>query len=796
MKHLLFLCVVGVGLVLTAAEEHTVSSPETLSTVQSDDSAWSPLHINADLTVASDGKLYGPYNAKFYLPDVAGTEATLTADGGIIEFYYPIPETQQSAVVIGRNGGKGHVVLKTAGVVQHAFNHIFVHTNAEADATGYVDFLRLENGQLRVGEITVASAAPARFTCAGGYFVPTQDYTGNRSGDIFRPGAGKRLVLYAEKDIRTSMNAGTKPYSFNMNAGEGIVETKGPGGFCIYSSTGRTGDVWSNAKAYFNVGPERLVWGHAGDLVLSNGVIGVVSADNALPCGPQTGNIRLTTFWDGCSPLLDLAGQTAGVNSLFVHKDLYKTCGGVTNSSETTGVLEFGRFDMDTVCEARQTYGDIVFRKVGKGTLTVRNTTVDTLEVTAGVCRIGAGVKAAHVRVTGGSLDILDSAPLDCSDVTCTGTGVIRRVFDADTALSSGVSSDRALCVANGTLTVYDADRDNRYWRLVIRQAHNWYGGPGSYMIYDEGQGAWTEKQQTICLALQRFFLFDYLGAAPVESNRLNANLTEAPVGTAAADLQAGQIASAKPYLTGSYCYNGTDMNIASKGAESVTKVIGLWGENIAWNNAKLEIGKPATWETLTMRLKDTAGPVASFIYVTSGYSVPELNPAAISVACSADGNEPWTVKYGNDNLGNRHYSHPAFYPSGNVTALTNNPHGSFNACPQIEVAAGAALVFDNVPRENIAFNGLAVDLDRGAGTISYFAAAANGALHLRSTNSVELSVLANGPTLTEVGGTKRDLRTWKVYVNGVEMPRLRVTLTEDGRLALKERQGLLMIFR
>ena len=796
----------GAGLSSFAAPANvatTISEPTTLTEKQSSSSAelWSPLYVNADLTV-DGGTLYQQWGGKIYLPNAADTTASLVLTNGGCADILCYATNNSAALVIGQNGGKGRVVI-TDDAGRSTFHHIQIAANAEADASGYVDFMEFSstNKAFSFTDITVDSTAPARLIFSQGagsmaQFRPSLAVDTDGALDIFKPSAGKRLVLYAAENscIRSYMNAGDKATAFRMNSGDGVVETAGPGSFLTYAGTSRRPE----AILYLNGGPDKVVWNHAGETAISNGVTAVVTVDNALPCGSQTGDFVLAADTYGRSGLLDLAGHVAGVNGLRAVGNLSKDCGGVTNSSETVAVLEFGRGGTDGVCEITNVYDNITFRKVGSGTLAVRNTWVDTLEVTDGICRIGEGVKVGHVRVTGGFLELEMGATLDCDDVTYSGSGAFRHATSGDAAtLSGGANLTDPLHVASGTLTVYDSDRDNKFWRLVIRGVHT--SNTYAHKIWDAETSAWSDETQNIYAALNRFHLFGYENAAPDGGKRLNANLTEADVGTAATALNPGQIASAKTYLTGTYnydCDEGKSMPIASAGAAITANSPGSsWDKNIAWGNAIPTKDDSSTWETLTMRLAESAAPVASFVYVASCYNPPAGNPTAINVECSADGTE-WVVKYANDATGNRHYQHPANYPGGNVTSLSANPHGAFNACPSVEVAAGATLDLSGIPSENVLFNGLAIDLDRGAGTISYFVPAATGNIYLRTANALVYGVMENGPTFTEVGGTVKNVKNWKVYVNGVENDRLVVTLTSDGRLNLEKRKGFAIILR
>ena len=763
------------------------------------------IRVDADVTIKAGGSLYAEWAGKIYLPYTAGKDVTLSTDSAsgdnAVECYYPSGSGNPNGICIGANGGKGRLVHNADKKI--CVNNFFIGANAEAEESGFVDFAEIKAGTLNVGCFQVSSVAPARIVFSGGNWRPSQKNNGLT--DIFKVDAGSRLVLDFEADMDMQMNLGDGPAGFRMSSGEGVVQTTGSGDFILRSSAQfyfRPDSIYFGIpNLMFNAGTNRVQFTHTGDTCILDGAVARVDADDSLPVGPQTGNVKMDTWWAGCCPFLDLNGHVAGVNSLDITANA-NALGGVTNSNEgAQGVLEFGRFDMDTICQARTVRGNVRFRKVGAGMLTLKNTMVREVEVCDGVCVIEGTVTAETVHMNGGVLRYASGAKLVCDDIRWN-----KKVIDTDSEISGGETGTYDVCVKSGaTLKVSDADRGNKFWRVRFKKSH----GGAAHPIVD-GDGNVTDKNQQIDVALNKFHLFAFHGggSAPSGAMRLNQDFAEVAVGTAASALQPGEIVSAKNYLSGTYEFNTgaavgakASVVIRSVGVATLTKSVGgAWGENVAWANGTLVSNDELTWETVSMRLNDEPTDVLGFAYSISGYNPPRVNPCHLSVECSQTGEDgSWTVKYENASLLNAHFNHPANYAAMFNTGafpLTNNWHGAFGTYGTITVEKGATLDLGALPRGNIAFNALSYDWIAGGGTITYFAPAATGTLYLENVpTGTDLSDVTLDFTLTDVGNTGK-LSGWKVVVNGVPNDDLVVKLTKDGTLKVGTVKGMLLMVR
>ncbi len=601
------------------------------------------------------------------------------------------------------------------------------------------------------------------------------------------------------------MNLGNGPGGFKMSSGEGLVQTAGSGDFILRSSAqwyfNPSHASFGIPNLMFNAGTNRVQFAHTGDTRILDGVVARVDADDSLPVGPQTGDVKMDTWWSGCCPHLDLNGHVAGVNSLDI-STAANALGGVTNSNEgAQGVLEFGRFDMDTTCQARTVRGNVRFRKVGSGTLTLKNTTVREVEVCDGVCVIEGTVTAGTVYMNGGVLRYASGAQLVCDDIRWN-----KKVFDTDAEVSGGEAGTYDVRVKSGvTVRICDSDRDNKFWRARFKKS---YGGVARPIV--DADGNVTDENQQIDLAINKFHLFASYGGgcAPSEATRLNNSFTEVAVGTAASALQPGEIVSAKNYLSGTYDYNAgaavgatAGVPIRSVGVATLTMGVGsTWQSNVAWANGALASNDELTWETVSMRLKDEPTDVLGFAYAISGYNPPAVNPCHLAVECSPTGEDgSWTVKYENSSLGNAHVNHPANYAAmfnDGPFPLTNNCHGAFGTYGTVTVEKGATLDLGGIPKANVAVNALAYDWTTGGGTIMTFVPAATGTLYLENVpTGTDLSDVTLDFTLTDVGNIGK-LSEWKVVVNGVQNDELVVKLTNDGSLKVGMDKGMVLIFR
>ena len=128
------------------------------------------------------------------------------------------------------------------------------------------------------------------------------------------------------------------------------------------------------------------------------------------------------------------------------------------------------------------------------------------------------------------------------------------------------------------------------------------------------------------------------------------------------------------------------------------------------------------------------------------------------------------------------------------------NADWRFTTFGAVSVAAGATLDLSELRTQNIAFNGLRVDLAAGAGTITHFAAAANGTLYL--TNASDF-IRADGKLPTNLllpltFGTilsAANLDSWSIVVDGVSSSQSSVCV-KNGKLCVQTPRGFSCVIR
>ena len=211
--------------------------------------------------------------------------------------------------------------------------------------------------------------------------------------------------------------------------GGGSVETRGPCDVVFDDSDYNVandyrGTIWLNTS--------NTLWNHTGDLVLSNAVKVVCRADNCLPCGPQTGVVRMK--WVNRkipAPVLDLNGHSVAVNGIDT------IAGGiVTNSARTAAAIRVGECGASgAVALPPLSGGNIGLVKRGAATNTVSlgSSEIAGLHVEEGTLVVtgsSSNVVAASVSVAQGARLIVDGVTLTTSALD--DAGAIERVRGGD----------------------------------------------------------------------------------------------------------------------------------------------------------------------------------------------------------------------------------------------------------------------------------------------------------------------------------------------------------------------------
>ena len=178
--------------------------------------------------------------------------------------------------------------------------------------------------------------------------------------------------------------------------GEGSIETRGHCHVVFddsnYNSNNNwRGTIWLNTR--------NTTWNHTGDLVLSNAIDVVCSADDCLPSGPQTGGIRFT--WVNRAgpppPRLNLNGHSVAVNGIRGTEGY-----GVTNSASIVATLRIGEGD---------SVGSITNLVLSGGNINLVKRGAETNTVSLGESSLAAlRVEAGTLVVTGTTAELLRAA--------------------------------------------------------------------------------------------------------------------------------------------------------------------------------------------------------------------------------------------------------------------------------------------------------------------------------------------------------------------------------------------------
>lgn len=812
----------------------TISEPTTLTEQQSDSKNWSPLTLNADLKIADGGKLYVPLNGSLYLPGEIGKDVTLSAGGtGAIEFYYAVVDNR-SCIHIGKNGGCGHIVR--AGTADSYCNYLTVWPSAEADDSGYIDYLCVSGGSFRASHY-ITNATPVRVSMAGGALYVAKSQTGVLR-DLFNIGPQSKVVL-ASVDGATmniGLNQGNWHPWMNFNAGEGKFETTGDGDLLFGWRDGG-----ANTHVFFLMGPDRATWGHKGNTVINDDLTLVVGCDQALPHGPNTGVIAFRSSNHVMKKYIDLNGHTAQVNGLKYEEWDDEQCSYVTNSSETAeGVLQFGGLNDNSSLDYIRTLGNVVLEKIGTGTLTINRGKYTRLRVTTGKLVVSSDDKALstieiaagatlEVRCEltvdkvvnrGGKLvfsnggrivndDCVYEQTIDTSmmpskwtrfdvmdygyvpqGLTPTALDVVKKNTDTFTCFDSKATLGRVE-VQEGRLRFGGAVDTSHYafWRLTIRKTL------GSFSRKSNKD----ETYSTMRAGLGRWWLTtaDLAGADSTTASAGPSLLMfggSAAAGTAPKDLAAGQMTSGKPSTSSAYAggavWSSADILSRPFYANSYE-----WFYSCVFSNDQPDPEVPSTWETIALRLSDPSTKTVGGYLLSLAANVDGGTCHLVSwmVEASADG-ITW------EKLDDRTDFDPegtkrGYWCNGGNLFLFNQKSAGWTFRPQgtVSVARGAVLDLDEIPDANVSIAKLEADVTAGAGTITKFAPAANG--EIRLVNAA--GELGRRIELHDVGSVigADNLKSWSVYVNGEADKDLEACI-RDGKLCVRKKSGLVLIFR
>ena len=238
-----------------------------------------------------------------------------------------------------------------------------------------------------------------------------------------------------------------------------------------------------------------------------------------------------------------------------------------------------------------------------------------------------------------------------------------------------------------------------------------------------------------------------------------------------------------------------------------VARDMSSWWSATAFTNQALVADNPATWETITFRLKDGVRGVAGYLMSEgSNAAYSYADPLTWTLESSADAASvaagQWTVRDSRTDCAMTRYGTASmdYFNSNKPFALNQVPSLDLAFTNAVSVADGAELDLSFLGADKVAISGVTVDFDLGAGKIAGFAVGANGVLDLRNPTDAQRagshlkSKIVLPLTLTDVGSTA-NLASWKVTVDGVLSPASSVVF-ENGNLVVKTSVGTMVIFR
>lgn len=706
-------------------------------------------------------------------PD-AGDSGVLTLDGAYLNTYYS--NSMRGYLNIGSNGGGEDAMLVLKNGSSADLNRVDLRATATTTKDVF-DVLEIVDSTLTASYICNSQQQkPMRIRFSGDdpcimeFFTDNALFNTSNGGDVILDGVGESPIAIKNSSSCLSLQLFGAADKF-----KGKVRTTGSGDVVF-------GSAYSKSTARIRINRPCFEWGHAGDLrlVKSKAVSLRVEVSDALPFGPNTGNVRIE---GGDGYVLDLwASQKLNGLVLAAGSSLVATNAAVT--------LTFGTDDASGVLggDLTGTEQAVSLVKVGSGTLLVAS---DTL---VGNFTVNDGrVVVSNCTLTCSRLDTVSSGAIECVDggrvmaaagdahwvlpsVAADHEAIDSTAFQAGTIgieymgtlmatfLKGGTFSD--VTIGSGTLRMGGECVEDKYWRVTVRKAN-------AGNLNAKWGGADTPENRSVSLAIGRLHILDGNGQLAVKS------------GSYVADKANVTAAWGSNYkFMDSLKYLGWSFGTASQS-------IGFCTDELDGTAEK----------SITITFEAEKMPVCSY-----GFSSPKGtnvgHPDGWVVESSSD-KENWTLRdtrvgqadvvmNNNDtNYGNG--GHPYFLGA-------SASDWSFVVQGAVSVANGATLDLDEIPVENIAIGSLAIDVTAGAGTITRFVPGGNGKLYLASLPE-DWYVGGSIARMHELPLTVNDISDeenfsgWELYVDGARVKNGRVEW-KNGKLRAGVPSGLMILFR
>lgn len=784
--------------------------------------------INADLTV-NNVKVLPDAGKTTYLPGEAGKTPQIVVTGS--KGVYNEGAGNTHTMIVGGNGGMGCLVVRN-GANARVQDLEVQSTAADPSTPGTNTVLRLESEGMAVIDKGYNNNpnAIARVVFAGGKM---------RGSRPFRATDKSRWLLEAEPghDIRFVDLAlqGT-----NLGENGDTVTLKTEGNVVIGDNGSANNAPTTQGKVYLLGPTNRIIWAHAGDIVLSNNVQLIVKSDNSLPRGPSHGGIRITKtltdkqyFTTGRKVLPNFCfegGYSSPCNWIDVQD------GFMTNTSATAeAVLKLGTFDEDTSFKGH-VFGKVGIEKHGAGKITLADAVLPHFKLLAGSAEVVAGktnrlskiesfiagpltslsLNGGDLEFIGGSTNYLSALSVGAGHElrlagnteigvdSLTTEGTIVKTGDGALDLRTAATAAPKIRVEGGIYRPCGIQTTNRWWRFTFKKAYR------DSTVCTKGYDA----PATETLSIGKVHLFDY-GMEQVLSDLtppLNLKMTEDMSYTGKesdlSGLSAGTICASPWFIYSSGSKDGVNSMSAGAtwtGPASLTLSMASsgWVSCMVYTNKVVKLDDPDTWVTVAFRLKDDESTIRSYaiggapgngganaVSVTHWKveSSPTGKPGTWVTMDERAGETPNNYVKSADHLFTYYNNlHPYMLHSANLMQVA-----SFDVSA-VSATGSGQVDFSNVPESALTSSELTVDYAAGGGTYSRYAFGATGVLKI--VNVPAGTRIKSSTTIPVQLGTvsgEENLKDWTVMVNGVARPDLQL-MCENDVLSFR-RHGLLMV--
>ena len=837
-----------------AGEPLTVAQNETLVVNAGTNVSAVTVHGRLDVTAGYFEVANGSNSVFIDLGPDVGDEGEMVVTNATIKS--STGANNKINVRIGNNGGGDKAKLR---IYKTTYNYSYLGPftlSADATTSGErFESLEIgEGGYYLLSSVVNANAKPLviSFTGEGGKLGKFW------SGSLFSLTGGGDIVLKSVNGSTITLGGyrtGGAVADFFAADRNGMLRTEGDGDVVIDLDGGNgAGAVYClNAAnvAWGHAG--RLFLGT--ETVTRYGII-KVTVDNALPYGAAMKETVVRTRLNSSANVLDVCGTTQRLNGLAVTNGSVVTN---SSPEEAVLVFGTGDTD-GRISGVNITNSAIRCVKTGSGTLTLEGVALNTLSGDGGTIHIASKTYIGTLALTNvfisfanGDTSLLtvdrnqldpsvtlalpDGEATNCVFMTCPalfGATAVKAGGGFVTYATPDDARGMALEVRNGVLRFGGAPCSNEFWRIILKKAN---GGGRTYTFADG-------STKFISVGIGTFAIFNEAGInANGAANGYKCDTGDDPDN--APDLAGGEVTTKRPslewsttiyqssypaafalnskdpILNGNLAYQNLNCLINNNNIYSNSYDVFCTSDNykgtvfsppsgILYDSTVLDPDNSGTWEYVTWRTKSN-WPKSRISYAfrrMPGFDMESPYLTDWELQSSPTG-QPGTWVTMDERANQRWWSQDEAGSSGldpkyqytynnHIPYLFKslNANWRFTTFGTVSVAAGATLDLSELREENIAFNGLKVDMAAGAGTITHFSPAANGTLYLTNMTAAQTSSSTLRLPLT-VGTvlSVENLSTWSVVMNGVPTKNA-LLCVKNGELCVKSDRGFICVIK